>query len=67
MRRQQYSQPQIARKDLSLDLLIVVLACLLEKHSNMIHVSGEPELPQGYRHIRSAIGAVLTIGRDCAF
>jgi hypothetical protein len=40
-------------------------ACLLEKSLATIHLNGEPELPKEYRHIRSAIGALLILARDC--
>ena len=42
-------------------------ACLLEKALAKVHLNGEPELPKHYRHIRSAIGALLILGRDCEF
>jgi len=40
-------------------------ACLVEKTLAKVHLNGEPELPKHYRHIRSAIGALLLLGRDC--
>ena len=40
-------------------------ACLLEKALAKVHLNGEPELPKHYRHIRSAIGALLILGPDC--
>jgi hypothetical protein len=39
-------------------------ACLLENALAKVHLNGEPELPRHYRHIRSAIGALLILGRD---
>ncbi|MGE5054408.1 MAG: hypothetical protein ACM3WP_09610 [Acidobacteriota bacterium] len=40
-------------------------ACLLENTLAKVPLNGEPELPKHYRHIRSAIGALLILGRDC--
>jgi hypothetical protein len=42
-------------------------ACLLENTLAKVPLNGEPELPKHYRHIRSAIGAFLILGRDCEF
>ena len=44
---------------------IAEVACLLENTLAKVHLNDEPELPKNYRHIRSAIGALLTLGRDC--
>jgi hypothetical protein len=46
---------------------IAEAACLLEKTLAKVPLNGEPELPKHYRHIRSAIGALLILGRDCEF
>jgi len=40
-------------------------ACLLESTLAKVPLNGEPELPEYYRHIRSAIGAILILGSDC--
>lgn len=40
-------------------------ACLLENTLAKVPLNGEPELPKHYRHIRSAIGALLILGSDC--
>lgn len=42
-------------------------ACLIETTFAKVPLNGEPELPKHYRHIRSAIGALLILGRDCEF
>jgi len=42
-------------------------ACLLENTLAKVPLNGEPELPRHYRHIRSAIGALLILGRDYEF
>jgi hypothetical protein len=51
----------------SQDLQVIEVACLIEKNATGTRVDGEPELPIGYRHIRSAIGALLIVGRDYGF
>lgn len=43
-------------------LQIITAACLLEENWNALREQDEPELPQGFRHIRSAIGALVTLG-----
>jgi hypothetical protein len=53
------------RKRLTVE--VAEAACLLEKALAKVHLNGEPELPKHYRHIRSAIGALLIVGRDCEF
>ena len=42
-------------------------ACLLENNLAKVPLNGEPELPKHYRHIRSAIGALLILERDHDF
>jgi hypothetical protein len=39
-------------------------ACLLESTLAKVPLNGEPELPKHYRHIRSAIGALLILGSN---
>ena len=39
-------------------------ACLLERALAHIRLKGEPELPKGYRHVHSAVGALLTVGQE---
>jgi hypothetical protein len=55
------------RKRQGLTVEVAEAACLLEKTLAKVHLNGEPELPKHYRHIRSAIGALLILGRDCEF
>lgn len=49
------------------NLQIVLLACRLERNACDARRQDEPELPKGYRHVRSAIGALLIVGRDHGF
>jgi hypothetical protein len=42
----------------------VDLACFFERALAHVRLDGEPNLPNGYRHIRSAIGALMMIGQD---
>lgn len=42
-------------------LQVMAVACLLERNGDYLREEDEPELPAGYRHIRSAIGALLTM------
>ena len=42
-------------------------ACLVERTLAYVQMNGEPDLPKGYRHVHSAIGALLTVGRDYGF
>jgi hypothetical protein len=55
------------RKRNRLTVEVAEAPCLLEKALAKVHLNGEPELPKHYRHIRSAIGALLILGRDCEF
>jgi hypothetical protein len=55
----------LRRKRKQQGIWIAEAACLLENTLAKVHLDGEPELPENYRHIRSAIGALLTLGRDC--
>jgi hypothetical protein len=57
-----YSQSRKSRA-----LQAVEAACFRERNAHTIHADGEPDLPEGYRHIRSAIGALLIVGRDYGF
>jgi hypothetical protein len=50
------------RKQLTLE--VAQGAGLIERTLAKVHLNGEPELPKHYRHIRSAIGALLILGRD---
>jgi hypothetical protein len=45
-------------------LEVAEAACLLEGTLAKVPLNGEPELPKHYRHIRSAIGALLILGRE---
>ena len=47
------------RKQKRLTVEVAEAACLVEKTLAKVHLNGEPELPKHYRHIRSAIGALL--------
>jgi hypothetical protein len=49
------------------DMEIVEAACLLERTLASVRFIDEPELPKGFRHVHSALGALLTIGRDYGF
>jgi len=42
-------------------LQVIAVACLLERNGDYLREEDEPELPAGYRPIRSAIGALLTM------
>jgi hypothetical protein len=46
------------------NLEAVETACFLERSLAHVRLTGEPELPKGYRHIHSAIGALLTVGQE---
>ena len=52
------------RKRKRLTVEVAEAACLLEKTLAKVHLNGEPELPRHYRHIRSAIGALLILGGE---
>ena len=54
----------LRRKRKRLAVEVAEAACLLEKSLAKVHLNGEPELPNQYRHIRSAIGALLILGRS---
>ena len=49
------------------DMEVVEAACLLERTLANVQLMGEPDLPKGFRHVHSALGALLTIGRDYGF
>jgi hypothetical protein len=57
----------VRRKRKRLAVEVAEAACLLEKSLAKVHLNGEPELPNQYRHIRSAIGALLILGRESEF
>jgi hypothetical protein len=42
-------------------LQVSAVACLLERNGDQLREENEPELSAGYRHRRSAIGALLTV------
>jgi len=47
-------------------LQAVQRVCAVELRSTGLPRMDEPELPNGYRHIRSAIGALLILGSEYA-
>ncbi len=53
------------RKRRRLTVEVAEAACLLEQTLAKVPLNGEPQLPKHYRHIRSAIGALLILGSDC--
>jgi hypothetical protein len=42
----------------------VELARILERSMALVRFDGEPSLPPGYRHVRSAIGALMTVEHE---
>jgi hypothetical protein len=57
----------IIRKRKRLPVEVAEAVCLLEKTLAKGPLNGEPELPKHYRHIRSAIGALLILGRESEY
>jgi hypothetical protein len=49
---------QVADKQ---SLQVIAVVCLPERNRDHLRDENEPELPAGYHHIRSAIGALLTV------